>query len=145
MPQPTLHIIQRVTYAIAGQTVAVRVTGDPEVANNGLFYLYSDHLGSISAMTYENGNLVPGSTARYTPFGDWRTEPTAGLTLLWAGLLSRAMVGVSPCNLGYACHLLARRAGGIVDNRNFPVTHNSPATTTAAAFPPLAVAASFAR
>ncbi len=53
----------------------MRITGDPEPANNGLFYLHSDHLGSVSAMSDVNGNLVPDSTARYTPFGDWRTEP----------------------------------------------------------------------
>jgi RHS repeat-associated protein len=61
--------------ALAGQAVAVRVTGDPDPTNNGLFYLHSDHLGSTSAMSDVNGNLVPDSTARYTPFGDWRTEP----------------------------------------------------------------------
>ncbi|RMG99682.1 MAG: hypothetical protein D6706_05180, partial [Chloroflexi bacterium] len=39
-------LTQRITYAIAGQTVAVRVTGDPDPANNGLHHLYTDHLGS---------------------------------------------------------------------------------------------------
>ena len=68
-------VIQRVTYSLAGQAIAVRVTGDPDPTNNGLFYLHSDHLGSVSAMSDVNGNLVLDSTARYTPFGDWRTEP----------------------------------------------------------------------
>ncbi|MFQ5401089.1 MAG: RHS repeat domain-containing protein [Anaerolineae bacterium] len=58
--------------------MALRVTSNP--ANNGLFYLHSDHLGSVSAISDANGALVPGSLARYTPFGGWRTEPTAGLT-----------------------------------------------------------------
>jgi len=59
--------------------VAVRVTGDPDPANNGLFYLYSDHhsassgqaLGSASAMTDAAGNLV-GNVTRYLPFGGYR-------------------------------------------------------------------------
>ncbi|MCP4428794.1 MAG: hypothetical protein GY803_30280, partial [Chloroflexi bacterium] len=72
-------VIQRVTYSLAGQAIAVRVTGDPD-GNDGLYYLHSDHLGSASAMSDADGALVPGSVARYTPFGDWRTEPTAGLT-----------------------------------------------------------------
>ncbi|MCP4424035.1 MAG: hypothetical protein GY803_06060, partial [Chloroflexi bacterium] len=53
----------------------VRVVND-----DGLYYMHSDHLGSASAMSDANGALVPDSVARYTPFGDWRTEPTAGLT-----------------------------------------------------------------
>ncbi|MCA9933659.1 MAG: hypothetical protein KC415_07040, partial [Anaerolineales bacterium] len=50
-------VIQRGVYMLGGVSagsttvVAVRVTGDLDIANNGLFYLYSDHLGSASAMT----------------------------------------------------------------------------------------------
>jgi len=62
----------RATYSLAGQATAVRVSGDPNPANNGLFYLHSDHLGSVSAMSDENGNLV-GSVTRYTPFGEYRS------------------------------------------------------------------------
>ena len=73
------RIITRTTYSLAGQPVAVRVVGDPDSTNNGRFYLYSDHLGSASAMTDAVGNPV-GDVVRYYPFGDYRTEPTAGLT-----------------------------------------------------------------
>ncbi|MFQ5401282.1 MAG: RHS repeat domain-containing protein [Anaerolineae bacterium] len=45
----------RVTYMLGGQMIAVRVSGDPDPANNGRFYLYADHLGSVSAMSDENG------------------------------------------------------------------------------------------
>lgn len=31
-------------------------------------------------MSDSNGDPVPGSSTRYYPFGDWRTEPTATLT-----------------------------------------------------------------
>jgi RHS repeat-associated protein len=62
----------------------VWVSGDLVAEKNGLFYMHSDHLGSTSAMSYGSGTnagqLVSGSVARYTPFGDWRTEPTADLT-----------------------------------------------------------------
>ncbi len=61
----------RVTYMLGGQMTAMRVTGDPDPANNGLFYLHSDHLGSVSAMSDENGNLV-GNVTCYTPLGDYR-------------------------------------------------------------------------
>jgi hypothetical protein len=61
--------ITRITYAIAGQTVAVRTTGDPDPANNGLHYLYADHLGSASAIQQANSTV---QHTRYLPFGDYR-------------------------------------------------------------------------
>ncbi|MCA9933924.1 MAG: hypothetical protein KC415_08375, partial [Anaerolineales bacterium] len=51
--------IQRSTYFLAGQAVAVRVTGDLDIANDGLFYLYSDHLGSASAIQRDDGVSDP--------------------------------------------------------------------------------------
>jgi RHS repeat-associated protein len=79
--------IRRVTYstsassaqALAGQAIAVRVTGDPDPANNGLFYLHSDHLGSTSAMSNSSGQLV-GEVARYTPYGDYRSGGPNAIT-----------------------------------------------------------------
>ncbi len=78
---------ERAAYSLAGQATAVRVSGDPDPANNGRFYLYTDHpstllrtgLGSTSAMSDENGNLV-GSVTRYTPFGDYRSGGPNGIT-----------------------------------------------------------------
>ncbi len=55
----------------------VRVTAQSGVVT----YLHSDHLGSASALSGANGSLVPGSVARYLPFGDWRTEPTTNPAL----------------------------------------------------------------
>lgn len=52
--------------------MAVKVSGDPVATNNGLFYVYSDHLGSTTAMTNENGAQV-GSITRFDPFGNYRT------------------------------------------------------------------------
>ena len=57
--------------------MAVQVSGDPDPANNGLFHIYTDHLGSTGAMSNSSGVYIPDSHAKYTPFGDWRTEPTA--------------------------------------------------------------------
>jgi RHS repeat-associated protein len=54
----------------------VRVT----TFSSNLYYFFSDHLGSTTTLSDANGELVPNSTARYLPFGDWRTEPTANLT-----------------------------------------------------------------
>ncbi len=72
-------IIQRTTYAMAGQAIAVEVTGDPEAANNGLFYLHSDHLGSANAMSYGAGHAtgtegtLVGVVNQFYPFGEYRT------------------------------------------------------------------------
>jgi hypothetical protein len=43
-------VIQRSRYMLAGQTAAIRVSGDPDSLNNGLFYYLTDHLGSASIM-----------------------------------------------------------------------------------------------
>lgn len=70
---------RRVTYAVAGQTVALRVQVVGS-SNNTLYYLHSDHLGSTSLATTTAGAVVSCSTSRYHPFGSFRTTPTAGLT-----------------------------------------------------------------
>jgi YD repeat-containing protein len=79
---------RRITYAIAGQTVALRVQVVGTGGSNILYYLHSDHLGSTSLVTTTSGAVVGGSAARYLPlhcvqgrlFGGWRTAPTAVLT-----------------------------------------------------------------
>ncbi len=43
-------------------------------------YPHADHLGSVSLMTNQVGSALVNTTARYFPFGDWRTKPTADLT-----------------------------------------------------------------
>ncbi len=72
-------LIQRTTYRLAGQTIAVKVSGSP--TNDGLYYVHSDHLGSASVLSNAGGAVVPGSEARYLPFGDWRTQPTSNPAL----------------------------------------------------------------
>ncbi|MCC6603019.1 MAG: RHS repeat-associated core domain-containing protein [Anaerolineae bacterium] len=73
--------IKRSSYSIAGQVVAFRVTGDPVSANNGLFYVLSDHLGSTSLLVNSSGGTVTGSTTRYLPFGGYRcTAPSQSIT-----------------------------------------------------------------
>ncbi len=69
--------IQRISLSFAGQPVAVQVSGDPDPADNGLFHIYADHLGSSGSLSDSSGAYIPNSHAKYTPFGDWRTEPTA--------------------------------------------------------------------
>jgi YD repeat-containing protein len=59
--------IKRSSYGLVGQTIALRVSGDPVSGNNGLFFYYVDHLGSTSIMLRSNGDFVSGSTARYHP------------------------------------------------------------------------------
>ncbi len=69
--------IQRISLSFAGGPVAVQVSGDPDPANNGLFHIYADHLGSTGSLSDSSGVYIPNSHAKYTPFGDWRTEPSA--------------------------------------------------------------------
>ncbi|MEZ4510376.1 MAG: RHS repeat-associated core domain-containing protein [Chloroflexota bacterium] len=72
--------IKRSSYAIAGQVVAFRVAGDPVTTNNGLFFIYGDHLGSTTMLGTSGGAFVAGSLARYRPYGSYRTAPTQTLT-----------------------------------------------------------------
>ncbi|NKQ37769.1 MAG: hypothetical protein HF973_19425, partial [Chloroflexi bacterium] len=52
----------------------MRVIGDPGPANNGLFYIHSDHLGSTSVLTkYSDGYIRTDSLTRHAPFGAYRT------------------------------------------------------------------------
>jgi len=60
-------------------------SSDLNEVENGRFYIHSDHLGSNSAMSYGNGHaqegqLVPDSLTRYTPFGDYRTGEQGEIT-----------------------------------------------------------------
>ena len=42
-----------------------------------LKHIYTDHLGSTGAMSNSSGAYIANSLAMYTPFGGWRTEPSA--------------------------------------------------------------------
>lgn len=88
---PTGTPTVRITFSIARQAVALKVMG----ASTAAYYLYNDHLGSTATMSTTGGGPVNGSTARYYPFGDWRTEPTANLT-------DRGFTGHMHNNLGSA-------------------------------------------
>lgn len=72
-------VIQRVTYRVAGQPVAVRVSGDPNPDNNGLFYLHTDHQGSIVAVSDEDGNPVE-DISRFYPYGERRSGVSSEIT-----------------------------------------------------------------
>jgi hypothetical protein len=52
-------------YSLAGQQLAMRA--DAGGANEELYYLISDHLGSTAAVVDESGSLI--SEQRYLPFG----------------------------------------------------------------------------
>ncbi|HRQ42500.1 MAG TPA: RHS repeat-associated core domain-containing protein, partial [Chloroflexota bacterium] len=62
-------VIRRSTYSVAGQAIATKVSGDPISENNGIFYTYSDHLGSANAMRHPDGSVTQ---TRYLPFGGYR-------------------------------------------------------------------------
>ena len=103
--------IHRKQYLFGGEVIAVRVTGDPVSANNGLFYRYSDHLGSTSVLGKAGASSPQSdSVARYFPFGDWRTEPAQTAT-----------------NMGYTGHrhnnLAANDLGLIYMNARYYLPH----------------------
>ena len=80
-PPPTNEVtkIQRTYYSIAGQAVGVRVK---KILDNGstesdkLYYMYTDHLGNVGALSDKNGNYVSGSLTLFRPFGDFRRTPS---------------------------------------------------------------------
>jgi hypothetical protein len=94
--------IIRTTYSMAGQTIATRVTGDPVSSNNGLFYVYSDHLGSSSLLVNSSNNVVTGGRAWYLPFGGYRpgSAPTQTIT-------DRDFTGQKE-NMSWGCCITAR-------------------------------------
>ena len=80
-------IVQRTTYSIVGQAVFLRIRTleDGVEVDNRLYAMHTDHLGSTSTLSYLNPNdgsagRVMDSRAFYTPFGDYRLEPTGDYT-----------------------------------------------------------------
>ncbi|WP_420628130.1 RHS repeat-associated core domain-containing protein [Candidatus Leptofilum sp.] len=72
-PPPTEVTIQRLTFMFAGQPIAVKVDGDPTSTNNGIFYIFTDHLGSTVVLTKDSDGYIRGdSLVRYLPFGGYR-------------------------------------------------------------------------
>ncbi|MCB9422625.1 MAG: RHS repeat-associated core domain-containing protein [Ardenticatenaceae bacterium] len=78
-------------------------------SSTATYYLYNDHastllstgLGSVTTMSTTGGGTVADSTARYYPFGDWRTEPTAS-DPNGSPLTDRGFTGHMHNNLGSA-------------------------------------------
>ncbi len=64
-------------YYLGSQRVALRVEEGDE---DDVYWLHTDHLGSTSLLSTITGTQVSGSTARFLPFGDYRTEPESDLT-----------------------------------------------------------------
>jgi RHS repeat-associated protein len=66
---------KRTVYYGAGG--AFRVIGGEDA---GLYFRHTDHLGSTSVISDENGDLVTGSTTVYAPFGEIRYGEQSDLT-----------------------------------------------------------------
>lgn len=102
----TDNTVVRRHYSAGGQSVALRVSGHPTPANNGLFFTIADHpttslragLGSASVLSDSSGVAVTGSDTRYPstpafglrsgqalPFGDYRQAPTTNPDLTERG------------------------------------------------------------
>ena len=85
--------ITRTTYRLAGQMVGVRVKTP---TGNTFYYPLTDHLGNVVAMSWRGAGVVPNSHARYDPFGNFRTTPTATNP----SLTSRGFTGHAHNNTG---------------------------------------------
>ena len=106
----------------------MRVSGDPEAANNGLFYIHSDHLGSTSVLTkYSDGYIVGSSLTRYIPFGGYRTGGPNPLTdRAFTGQKENMALGLYYYNARYYAPYLNRfiSADTIVPNPMRPQSLN---------------------
>jgi len=105
--------------------VRVQVVG----GSNTLYYLHTDHLGSTTALSSSavGGGLISGSTARYYPFGAWRTTPTQTLTDRgYTGHLENMEIGLIYMNARYYVPAIGRFASAdtIVPNPAEPQSFN---------------------
>jgi hypothetical protein len=74
----------RAYYMLGGQPVALRVASSQPGPDDGLYFLHTDHLGSTTLLTDENGDQV-GSVTRYYPYGRYRGTPGSALLANGAG------------------------------------------------------------
>ncbi|MEM7335557.1 MAG: RHS repeat-associated core domain-containing protein [Chloroflexota bacterium] len=122
---------QRVTLSLAGQRIAVRtiVKDDSNaVIETSTHYFLTDHLGSTSQMVNHVGNVyVGGSNARHTPFGDYRTTPTADNTDMgFTGHRENRDIGLTYMNARFYVSGIGRFASAdtIVPNPTNPQAFN---------------------
>jgi RHS repeat-associated protein len=82
------------SYYFAGaQRVAMRVVGDPVPANNGVFYILGDHLGSTNVVVDEDGIEV--AELRYKAWGETRfTSGSTTTDYLYTGQREEASIGL---------------------------------------------------
>ncbi len=113
------------TYSLAGQTVAVHVTGDPISSNNGFFFVISDHLGSTSVIANSSGQLV--DKTYYLPFGSYRRGDSSILTESgFTSHLHNDDLGLTYMNARFYSPVTARfiSADTIVPDPTNPQTYN---------------------
>jgi RHS repeat-associated protein len=108
-------------YYAGGQPVAVRVQGDPNPQNNGLFYTLGDQLGSTSVIADSSGNKV--SETRYLPWGETRyTSGSTPTDRKYTGQREDAGIGLYYYNARWYDAKLGRfaQADTIIPNNIFP-------------------------
>jgi RHS repeat-associated protein len=80
-------------YFAGAQRVAMRVVGDPVPANNGVFYLLGDHLGSTNLVVDEDGIEV--AELRYKAWGETRySSGSPGTDYRYTGQREEASFGL---------------------------------------------------
>jgi RHS repeat-associated protein len=93
VPTPPSGQIWRSYYFAGSQRIAMRVAGDPVQANNGVFYLLADHLGSINVVVDEDAEMV--GELRYKAWGETRyTSGAPNTDYRYTGQREEAGIGL---------------------------------------------------
>jgi RHS repeat-associated protein len=121
----TTQTTTRSTYFLAGQAVATRVI--TSVWPGTLYYIHTDHLGSTSQLSNTLGQPVNNTTARYLPYGGYRTTPTADLTEMgYTGHHENREIGLTYMNARFYVVGIGRFASAdtIIPGQNNPQAYN---------------------
>lgn len=117
--------ITRKTYLAAGQPVAMNIAGNSDPAKNGLFFIYTDHLGSANTTT-KNGVVVADD--RFLPFGEYKngTPSNSLFDRGFTGHLHNNDLGLIYMNARYYLPGVGKFASAdtIVPNPANPQTYN---------------------
>jgi RHS repeat-associated protein len=94
VPTPPSGVTWRKYYFAGAQRIAMRVSGDPIPANNGVFYLLGDHLGGTNIVVEQDGETVVAEL-RYTAWGETRYMSAApGTDYRYTGQREEAGIGL---------------------------------------------------
>ena len=123
VPNVSVQRIERVTLSLGGQLVGVHVTAydaasggnEVSISDTGLFYFYTDHLGSVGAIS-DAGGAVQGDIIRYEPFGQLRSSaPSSAITDRgYTGHKENREIGLTQATFGCRMHGIMWRKSAVL-------------------------------